>query len=280
MGDNPDRFRWSRWTVWLTCGLTQLFSTAGLAQAVLTGIIRHDSTGRPLPQVEVLLEGSQRQTSTDASGRYVLAGVPAGTETVLIRLIGYRPQRQRVVLNVGDTTWLNVELVPRGPQELEPVEVTAVNPVPMGLREGFEERRRMGFGKFIDLETLKKNEHRKISDLLRAIAGVRLIYVEHCLIPGRQMCYPPALSAAGTRAVADIMAPDKPCWMSVYFDGMPVYQSGPGSRGKVPPDFSKDFNIWELEGVEVYRSSAELPTEFSGATSECGVIALWSRRAQ
>lgn len=264
----------------IASGLTLLSGAPVLGQAVLSGTIRHDSTGRPLPQAEVLLEGSKRQVTTDASGRYVLAGVAAGTETVLIRLVGYRPVRERVVLSAGDTTWLNAALVPRGAQELEPIEVTASEPKPMGLREGFEERRKMGFGKFLDLETLKQNEHRKLSDLLRSIAGVQLVWWEPCFpAGGGRICYPTALSAAGTRAVADLRNPNARCWMSVYLDGIAVYQSGPGTA-RLPPDFSKDFQTWELEGVEVYRSSAELPGEFSGANSQCGVIALWSRRAR
>jgi hypothetical protein len=46
----------------------------------------------------------------------------------------------------------------------------------------------------------------------------------------------------------------------------------------------RDVNInelvgtWELEGVEVYRRATEIPGEFGGSDSECGVVALWTRR--
>jgi len=63
--------------------------------------------------------------------------------------------------------------------------------------------------------------------------------------------------------------------MSVMLDGTWLYVSG--STMKVP-DFSRDINIAELDLVEVYRSAAETPGEFSGASAACGVIVLWSRR--
>jgi hypothetical protein len=40
-----------------------------------------------------------------------------------------------------------------------------------------------------------------------------------------------------------------------------------------------DFvGVGDLEGVEVYRRSTEIPGEFAGSDSECGVVALWTRR--
>lgn len=36
--------------------------------------------------------------------------------------------------------------------------------------------------------------------------------------------------------------------------------------------------VGDLEGVEVYRRATEIPGEFGGSDSECGVVALWTRR--
>ncbi len=36
--------------------------------------------------------------------------------------------------------------------------------------------------------------------------------------------------------------------------------------------------VADLEGIEVYRRASEIPGEFGGSDSECGVIALWTRR--
>lgn len=246
-------------------------------QAVLTGTVRQDSGGRPLPGVEVISEGTGVQAVTDRSGRYLLTDLPYGPQLVLFRLVGFRPIRQGVILLKGDTVRLDVVMAGEAAQELPPVEVvTPPEPRPMGLREGFEERRRMGFGKFIDLETLKANEHRRLSDLLRGIQGLRLVWYKPCAVPGGATCDPPELWASGTRM-------GRTCWMSVYLDGLPMFVSNSRDQfrffGRRPPDFSREFQIHELAGVEVYRSAAELPGEFGGATSDCGVVVLWSRRS-
>jgi hypothetical protein len=36
--------------------------------------------------------------------------------------------------------------------------------------------------------------------------------------------------------------------------------------------------VADLEGIEVYRRATEIPGEFGGSDSECGVVALWTRR--
>lgn len=36
--------------------------------------------------------------------------------------------------------------------------------------------------------------------------------------------------------------------------------------------------VADLEGIEVYRRATEIPGEFAGSDSECGVVALWTRR--
>lgn len=55
-----------------------------------------------------------------------------------------------------------------------------------------------------------------------------------------------------------------------------VYRSGHGK----PLDWSRDFFVPEYQAVEAYRSAAEVPTEFSGASSQCGVVVLWTRRGR
>jgi hypothetical protein len=56
--------------------------------------------------------------------------------------------------------------------ELPAIEVTA-SAVPMGMQE-FEDRRRGGFGRFIDWTVLRQSEDRRLSDLLDEIPGVSI----------------------------------------------------------------------------------------------------------
>ena len=257
-----------------------VFSEPLIAQSI-AGIVRQDSTARPMAGVEVLLEGSERKTTTDAAGRFVLGSLARGSAVVLFRSVGYRPVRVTVQLVSADTVQVNAVMVREGTQQLDPVEVKAVPAAPRGLgREAFEERRKLGFGKFIDSAELRRSEMRRTSDLLRAIPGLRIVRFRECEGPNSTRCSPPEDRAASGRGVGTSMIPRQGqdyCWMSVLLDGVPVYQSG-GSRP--PPDFSRDFRPSELESIEVYRSSAEVPSEYGGAAAACGVILLWSKRGK
>jgi hypothetical protein len=63
------------------------------------------------------------------------------------------------------------------------------------------------------------------------------------------------------------------CYMSVYMDGALYYSNMNPGR---PLDISS-LPILEFQGLEVYRSPAELPIEYSATGSYCGVILLWTR---
>lgn len=239
------------------------------AQVTVSGVVREDGTGRPLAAVQVLIEGTERADTTDSAGRYRLEA-KAGTRIALFRLIGYRPLRLRLQLVKGDSTTANADLVRESAQQLDPIETRAAPSAPRGVGvEAFEERRRLGFGKFIDSTQLRRSGSRRLTDLLREVPGVRLVsFVED---PSRPWIFE-WRAASGRKQNAG----GEPCWMSVVFDGSPIYRSGSLSR---PPDFHRDFfEVSSLQAVEVFRSPAEVPQEYGGSSEQCGLILLWSRR--
>ncbi len=58
---------------------------------VLAGVVKEDSTGRPIAGAEVSVDVARRQALTDAQGRFRLADVAAGAHTVNVRRLGYAP---------------------------------------------------------------------------------------------------------------------------------------------------------------------------------------------
>ncbi len=238
------------------------------AQAVLTGTVRDESTGKPLGGVEVVIERTVLRALTDPSGKYSFTNTPAGRFTVLFRSVGYMPVREFVVLK-ADTVWANQVMAP-STLRLDSVFVTAKPAGPRGLGlEAFEERRAMGFGRFIDSLELRRSEHLRTPDLLRRIQGITV-----------------APSGSKHIAVSNRRAgPDgQRCPMAVFLDGVAIYKSeapvsGPGGGPpRIPPPQLEDFQIANLAAVEVYRSAGEVPIEFSGAGSACGALVLWTRR--
>ncbi|MFN2317091.1 MAG: carboxypeptidase regulatory-like domain-containing protein [Gemmatimonadales bacterium] len=233
------------------------FTTSLAAQATMSGIVREDSSARPLEGVEVLINGTPHRAITNASGRYLLEGLPGGIYQVIFRTVGHVPVRMDVLLTAGETTRANATLV-RSDVVLDPILVTGEPMREVGLAGlGFEERRRVGLGRFIDPAELRESEHLRVVDLLRR-HGVTVMPV-----PGRgkdvyRAYHPTRRNAAGQLN----------CPMVTYLDGVLV----------VIDDLRTDIDISALAAVEVYRGGAQLPAQFSGAQAQCGAVVMWTRR--
>jgi hypothetical protein len=247
-------------------------ASAASGQAVLAGIVREDSTGRPMPGVEVLVEGTKRQAQTDALGRYLLVDLPTGVRIALFRSVGYRPVRLRIRLAKEDTVLAYARLVAEG-VTLSPIEVTGRPPPPRSVREGFEERRRNGTGIFIDSAELRRSEHVRLADVMRR-NNIQVVTIEDPRVkPQIRQIWVVANRRKGARNLA-VGSRNAVCLMKIILDGMTAYDP---EREQMWPTDINTFSVSSLESVEVYRSSAETPMEFSGSGTDCGVVVLWTR---
>jgi len=237
---------------WISAAALTALQQPLAAQSVLTGAVMDDSTSRPIPGVEAVLEGGDRRVTTDNAGRFSLE-MPSGTRIVLFRLIGYRPVRVRARIGKDDTLRFDFRMTREGVQ-LDPIEVTANREPPIG-RGGFTERRRLGFGKFLDSVPLRRAGGRRLSEVLRSI-GVRIVLDRNS-----------AFAASPIRGAG--------CWVNVILDGVTIFRA---DRHDEPPDLAQEFRTESLESIEYYRSPAEVPIEFGGANADCGVLVLWTRR--
>lgn len=92
---------------------------------VLVGMVR-DSSGTPLPNVQVHLASLQRTTTTDSRGTFVFRGLSAGHYHIDSYYLGYAPGHVEFDLPVtGDTTHV-VIVMHQTPLRLQSVQVTAV----------------------------------------------------------------------------------------------------------------------------------------------------------
>jgi hypothetical protein len=219
-------------------------------QATLTGRTVDDSTRMPIPDVEIVMAGTDRSTKSDANGRFTLASIEPGVGSVMFRRIGFRPVRLRTVVFGVDTLDVQIRLQ-RTVLELEPIEVSAAA-VPPGM-QAFTDRRLAGDGAFIDWSVLRESEGRRLSDLLRSVRGVRITMNRN----GQAV----ALSAR------------QRCPMAIWMDGLPLFRPGVG-----PPPSVDEFAVMELEAVEAYRGATDTPPELGGTGAQCGTLVLWSRR--
>lgn len=247
----------------LALGLTASLAFPALAQSLVMGVVREDSTFRRLENVEVILDSAKRATRTDTAGRFRLTAADAGAHIVLFRRLGYKPERMRVTTTGNDTVFLDAVMM-RDAAALQPVDVVR-EPVRHSLREQFYDRKKLGFGKFLDTAEMRRSEGRQTAEVLRSL-GVDIIRWDN------PDCPPPFCDY-------ELRAVDRNtlnlCAVSVMYDGVAIYRSGtPG----LPPDFKKDFPVHTLSRIEFYRRTASMPIEFMGHGTRCGLLLLWSRR--
>jgi len=97
---------------YVMCALLALSGAAPLAAQQPTGTIRgritDNSTQQPI--AGVLVTVGTRSAQTQADGRFIISGVPAGSDLVRARLIGYAVVSQPVMIAGGDTVAVDLAL--------------------------------------------------------------------------------------------------------------------------------------------------------------------------
>jgi len=76
------------------------YSPAARAEALetLSGTVRDDRTGEPLPGANVVIVGTGLGASSDANGRYVIRGIPAGEYSVKVSFVGYQTSESKLTI--------------------------------------------------------------------------------------------------------------------------------------------------------------------------------------
>ncbi len=90
----------------------------------IQGAVTDSTTGGYLFGANVFLEGTSLGAATDASGKYQIARVPAGSYNIIVRYIGYKTKKIAINIVGGRTLELDVTL-PSEVVEGTPVVVTA-----------------------------------------------------------------------------------------------------------------------------------------------------------
>src|ERR1043166_1424321 len=122
---------------WLATALSARPALA--ADGDIGGTVADSATGTPLPggEVRVIRAGNTvATTTTDAFGRYVIHNLPAGSYSVEVRYLGYRPEaRDIAVAQTEGVARADFRLVPL-PINLSAVEVSSTVPLAVDTRSG------------------------------------------------------------------------------------------------------------------------------------------------
>jgi hypothetical protein len=221
--------------------------------ARLSGIVRSPS-GSPLPGARVSLRGTTTESTADAQGAYSLSGLPAGTQTLEARAIGYIPIGVSVDLYSNRAVTHDVRF-DESARVLETVNVTAQQVYSRAEQEFLDAKKR-GFGHFLDREQIERRNPFRTSDLLRAVPGVNIY----------QGNSPGGTATITMRGVSSLSGT---CQPAIVVDGMRFL----GDAGDIDVLSNPD----DIQGMAIYRGPAETPVEFQGLNT-CGAIVIWTRR--
>jgi hypothetical protein len=261
-------------TIWAPAFLLAVFVAPALrAQATLTGVVR-DSSGRPIARADVVIEARGKRAVSDDAGRYRLVDLPAGTSLVQARALGFQAMASVVNLTSNETKQADFVLT-RLAQQLDTVQVKdRLRGVGSGLA-AFEERRRLGLGRFFDSLDLKKFEDRQLIDVLREIPGMKVTAPPHCT-PQEPYCDPNMRK----RVLVNLRGGNSGCPVAMVLDNTTLYRAESGG-GPIDWQRTVDVNslpVSHLTAMEVYRSASEAPIEYGGPSAICGVVVMWTKR--
>ncbi|HEX6052343.1 MAG TPA: carboxypeptidase-like regulatory domain-containing protein [Gemmatimonadaceae bacterium] len=213
----------------------------------------------------------RRSTRADASGRYVLCGLP---ERVALAVRAAHESRYSVPVSLtlpADTLAI-LDLMIGGPVVVassdtpEPraapparAEATAVNEAMAQA----ERRRQRGGGSYLMRSQIERRRASRLSDLLRSIPGIRIQPDEN----GELMVEFRGATRVGiSRESPTPAVTAKTCPAMFQVDGTAF------ARMNIDGDIQPD----DIELIEAY-SSALVPIEYAGPTSACGLILIWTR---
>jgi hypothetical protein len=259
---------------------------------VLRGRLLDLDTNEPIPRGVLTLirdDGERvRVVTTDDDGRYRLTAPGPGSYLIEARRLGYGMWLDGPVeLEAGDE-WETEYHLQALPIQLAPVEVTAE----AELREtflqhvGFYERQKADFGHFVTREDIEHRAPARMTDLLSAVPGVRLV-------PSASGLSRASIGFRGSR-----LSQGGVCHPRVFVDNLVVIRGDARPRGldvqgfretateanRDPaerPEIALDDVVQpdDVEAIEVYRRGVEVPARFGGTSTQtqCGVIVIWTR---
>jgi len=214
--------------------------------ATLTGFV-HGTAGTPMASVEVRVRGARASGRTDEQGAFTLRGLPAGSQQLEVRHIGYASVELPVRLHSGATTNVDVQL--QRVVNLDSIVVVATRT----KYPDFYAHKSSGFGRFIGPEALAQQRVTRTSDYFERIPG---------FIVQQRGGYTMVVSAQGqTRSGA--------CPATVVIDGMPVLE--------YPPTINT-IHWTDVAAIEAYPASMAFMAPPDYNIGGCGGIVIWTKR--
>ena len=235
--------------------------------ATVRGQVTDSAARRGLADAEVYIVTDAgviaRSARTNAAGQFTLVGVPAGTHTARVRLVGFAPRAQRITIRDGESSTIDFTLGER---------LTQLNEVVVTGTGGVTQRRAVGNV----IETIKAED-------VLAVAPARSVeQLVGARTPG--LIVLPATGQVGTgaqlrvRGASSLSLSNEPL---IYIDGVRMDANasrGQAQRGGGGASRLNDINPEDIESIEVLKGPAA--STLYGTEASNGVIQIITKRGR
>jgi hypothetical protein len=197
---------------------------------------------------------------TTKTGTVSLIFLPDSGSIVRVQKVGYQPATLVVKISPEDTVPLTMLLntvITTLPASV--TKDTGTRHLSPGLRD-MEERRKAGGGYFITEAELRKNDSKRMTNMIRTLPNVNIV------------CPQPERPRSGECWAVSGRVPSKnalrggSCPLDVYINGI------------ISPDNDLEkLPVNEFAGVELYHGGASIPIQYNKTGSSCGVLLFWYR---
>ena len=253
--------------------ITALSATAPLV-AQTTGGLRGTVTGsaqQPVAGAQVVVTGTLLGARTNVAGVYTMTGVPVGTHTLRVQMIGYGVVSKQVSVTAGQTAVTDFQ-ISEAALTLNEVVVTGT---------GGEQTRRSQPAQVAVLNT---------EEMIRAIPKAAMADVLQSKLPGVDVTQGSGATGAAPRirirGASSISLSNDPL---VFIDGVRVdsrisNSSNGGGGGSATSSGGQgvsrlnDLNPEDIESIEVVKGPAA--ATLYGADASAGVIQIITKRGQ
>ena len=228
--------------------LLAVFASATAARAQgggrVTGRVTAAEGGQPIPGVQITVTGTSRGAISDTAGRFTIPDVPAGSQTVLARSLGWGRGEASVNVVAGGTATVNFSLVP-APTQLNPLVVTGYGEI--------DRRRVTAATATVPAEKLAEiPTENPMKAMQGRVAGVEIAAASN---------EPGAAMNVRIRGVRSLTASNEPLYV---VDGIPI-------TGGI-----QDFNPQQIENIEVLKDASA--TAIYGSRAANGVILVTTKK--
>jgi TonB-linked SusC/RagA family outer membrane protein len=232
------------------------------APGVVTGTVTDVASGQPIPDVRILVAGTNIQGVTDVRGAYRMSNVPSGQVRLMIRRIGYRASEKTLTLEAGQVATENIALS---------ASVVTLEEVVVSGTAGDQTRRAQG----------AQVSEISVSDLTKTAPIRTFAEVLQSRVPGVSVTTASgtsgAFSAIRIRGAASISLSNEPL---IFVDGVRI-TAGSGNMFGVGGQATgrlSELNPKDFESIEVVKGPAA--ATLYGADASAGVIQIITKKGK